>query len=96
VNFAAVVYLWYFRFDGHADDRRVYVGRVARAGSVADIFNQRSVQHATSQDGYLFHRKVQAAPPGAPTCGVVAARPSVSLVADGESWAAFLEEIVLR
>jgi len=21
VNFAAVVYLWYYRFDGHADDR---------------------------------------------------------------------------
>jgi len=96
VNFAAVVYLWYFCLDGHADYGRFYVGRVARAGSVADIFNKRCVQHATSHDGQLFHRKVQAAPPGTLTCGVVAARPSVSSVADGESWAAFVEEIVLR
>ena len=96
VNVAAVVYVWHFRFNGHADDGRVYVGRVVRAGSVAGIFRARCLEHVASQDGSLFHRKVQAAPPGALTCGAVAARPSVSTVADGESWASFVEEIVLR
>ena len=96
MNFAAVVYLWNFRFDGHADEGRIYVGRVARSGSVADIFHDRCVHHVTSQNGTLLHRKVQAGPPGALTCGVVAARSSVWSAADGGSWAAFVEEIVLR
>jgi len=95
VNCAAVVYLWHFLFDGHADDVRVYVGRVARSGSVADNFHYRCAAHVTSQDGTLLHCKVQAAPPGALTCAVISARPSVSSVADEESGVAFVVEIFL-